>query len=147
MDLWRLFRSWERRRSSTLLVHYEDLVTAPTETVTKVFNHLGLEHRPAVIAQVLETARAFSPELEGHRTTKDPAASIGRWRSDLAAIHPELPDRCEELFGPLLTEFGYSVRPVRSRHMADQITGVLDKLESAARTPEAAQVPPSEDVP
>jgi hypothetical protein len=143
MDLARLYRSWERRRPASLLVHYEDLVAAPAETVRGILSHLGLAHTPAVVARVFETASASTPELDGHRTTADPAASIGRWRSDLAAIHPQLPGRCEDLFGPLLTDFGYSVRPIRSRHMADRLTAVLDKLED--RGPELAVVDHARD--
>ena len=128
VDFGKLLRSWERRRPSSLLVAYEDLVTAPAATVGQVFGHLGLPHTPAVVARVLETASASSPELDGHRTTSDPAASIGRWRTDLAAIHPELTGRCEDLFGPLLTDFGYSVQPSRSRRMHERLDVVLGAL-------------------
>ncbi len=146
MDLGKLLRSWERRRPSSLLVGYEDLVTAPADTVGRVLGHLGLSHTPAVVARVLETASASSPELDGHRTTSDPAASIGRWRTDLAAIHPELPGRCEDLFGPLLADFGYSVRPSRSRrmhHRLDQVLGTLPAHDPGQTAP-APPVPEPE---
>lgn len=146
MDFGKLLRSWGRRRPSSLLVGYEDLVTAPAETVGRVFGHLGLSHTPAVVARVLETASASSPELDGHRTSSDSVASIGRWRTDLAAIHPELPGRCEDLFGPLLADFGYSVQPSRSRRMHDRLDLVLGTLPGHDPGPAASAplVPESE---
>jgi hypothetical protein len=132
MDLERLVRSWQRRSETALLVHYEALITAPEQTLEQVLSHLGLDHTPAIVATVLEGAATPTPELEEHRTTANPAASIGRWRTDLARVHPDLPERCEELFGPLLTELGYSVTVPRARRLSRDVADVLDRLDAPA---------------
>jgi hypothetical protein len=130
MDLGRLVGSWRRRQDTALLVQYETLITAPAQTVGEILGHLGLARTPDVVAAVLEGASTTTPELDGHRTTANPAASIGRWHSDLAQVHPDLPERCEELFGPLLTELGYSVRVPRARRMTRDVAEVLGRLDA-----------------
>jgi hypothetical protein len=137
MDLGRLVRSWQRRKHNALLVHYETLITAPAQTVAEILGHLGLDHTPAVVAAVLEGAGASTPELDDHRTTANPAASIGRWHTDLAQVHPDLPERCEELFGPLLTELGYSVTVPRARRMARDLADVLERLDAPSEAANA----------
>src|SRR5262249_41369779 len=42
---------------------------------------------------------------DGHRTSTDPAASIGRWQRDLT---PDQIQTCEVAFGPLLRAFDYA---------------------------------------
>jgi hypothetical protein len=130
VDLGQLVRSWQRRKGTALLVHYETLINAPDQTLHQILEHLGLAHTPAIVAAVLEAAAATTPELDDHRTTANPAASIGRWRTDLAQVHPDLPEHCEELFGPLLSELGYSVTVPRSRRMARDVADVLDRLDA-----------------
>jgi hypothetical protein len=66
--------------------------------------YLGLDSRA-------ETVRTMTRSLErrdtdGHRTSVNPEASIGRWRHELSA---ELQDLCETTFGPALETFGYPV--------------------------------------
>ena len=46
-----------------------------------------------------------APETEWHRTTADPAASIGRWRRDLTA---EARQACEQALASELQIFGYA---------------------------------------
>lgn len=129
MDLGRLVRSWQRRRESALLVRYEALVTAPAETLREILGHLGLACTPDVVAAVMESAGATTPELDAHRTTANPAASIGRWRTDLAKVHPDLPERSAELFSPLLAELGYPVARLRARRMDRDVRDMLGRLE------------------
>jgi hypothetical protein len=133
MDLGRLVRSWQRRRDSALLVRYETLIAAPEATLAEILGHLDLASSSRVVNQILESANASTPELDAHRTTSDPAASIGRWRTDLAAVHPDLPERCDELFAPLLTELGYPVTPSRARAMHRELVDVLARLDPGAR--------------
>jgi hypothetical protein len=129
LDLARLVRSWKRRQSTALLVRYEALITEPTRTLGEILGHLGLTRTPDVVAAVLEAASATTPELDAHRTTADPAASIGRWRTDLAKVHPDLPERCEELFSPLLAELGYSSSFPRAQRMERDLLDVLGRLD------------------
>ena len=53
---------------------------------------------------MLDALRAEMPELAEHATAPDPAASIGRWRTDL---DEELERACERSFGTALEVFGY----------------------------------------
>jgi hypothetical protein len=135
MDLGRLVRSWQRRPETALLVRYETLVTAPAETLHEILGHLGLARTPEVIASVLDAAGATTPELDAHRTSADPTASIGRWRRDLAKVHPDLPERCAELFSPLLAELGYPVTPVRAHRMRREVLDVLGRLDPQPAPP------------
>lgn len=132
MDLGRLVRSWHRRRSTALLVRYETLITAPVQTLDRILDHLGLAHGADIISTVLDAAGATSLELEAHRTTANPGASIGRWRTDLAKVHPDLPERCADLFSPLLAELGYSVDRPRARRMERDVAAVLGRLDAPA---------------
>ena len=133
MDLGRLARAWRRRQATALLVRYETLITEPAETLTEILDYLGLAHTPDVVASVLEAAGAATPELDAHRTTADPAASIGRWRTDLAKVHPDLPERCAELFSPLLSELGYSVDSSRAMRIQRGVHDALQRLNPRAR--------------
>jgi hypothetical protein len=129
MDLGRLVRSWQRRQSTALLVRYESLITAPARTLREILGYLGVACAPDAVDAVLEAAGASTPELDAHRTTADPAASIGRWRTDLAKVHPDLPERCAELFSPLLAQLGYSVSHDRAHRMQRDVLDVLGRLD------------------
>jgi hypothetical protein len=71
-----------------------------------------LDAAPETVARLIAAAAPDAPELRGHGTADSPAASIGRWRTDLA---PELRAAVEETFGDLLREFGYEVDAVAAR--------------------------------
>jgi hypothetical protein len=45
-------------------------------------------------------------QMDRHRTTADPAASIGRWTREL---EPRLARECERVLGPEMELLGYSV--------------------------------------
>jgi hypothetical protein len=49
---------------------------------------------------------ARDPETEWHRTTPDPRASIGRWRTDLGE---DARRACEQALAPELEAFGYAL--------------------------------------
>jgi hypothetical protein len=63
-----------------------------------------LDAAPETVARLI--AAADAPELRGHGTAGSPESSIGRWRNDLS---PELRSAVEEMFGDLLSDFGYEV--------------------------------------
>jgi hypothetical protein len=131
-DLERLIRSWERRRHDALLVRYESLVRDPVVTMSAVFTYLGLDNSPEVVDAVIDQASQTTPDLEAHRTTSDPAASIGRWRKDLAERDPNLMARCDELFRPLLETLGYKTsRPgARAADLERALEAALGPLGS-----------------
>lgn len=86
------------------LVRYEDLVLDPEPALTGLFEHLGLAADGELVAETVRRAQESTAEMHHHRTTSDPAASIGRWREDLPE---EIAAVCNEELGPLLAEFGY----------------------------------------
>ncbi len=134
-DLARLVESWERRRDEVLLVRYEELVLDPHPTMAAVAAHLGLDAAPATVARVIGEASRPAAELDAHRTSSDPAASIGRWRHDLAGQAPGLLARCDELFTPLLEQLGYPTTGpgARSADLARSLEDALGPLTGPAR--------------
>lgn len=100
-----LLNRWHRRSDEAHLVRYEDLVLEPVATLTGVFEYLGLAADAGTVEGVLEAGTREAPGMRDHRTTRDAAASIGRWRSDLPA---ELADEADRALAGVLTEFGYS---------------------------------------
>ena len=99
-----LLLAWRRREQSALLVRYEDLITEPHATLTSVFDYLELDASPATVSATLSRAAADEVERARHQTSSSTAASIGRWRCDLA---PELAATATHVFGPALHAFGY----------------------------------------
>ncbi|HUB14804.1 MAG TPA: sulfotransferase [Acetobacteraceae bacterium] len=85
-------------RDRLLVVRYEDLILQPTETLASIVEYLGLSHpikpRPDGEREI----------FAAHGTSKDPAASIGRWKHELDAE-----DRTALLksFKPFLEAFHY----------------------------------------
>lgn len=90
-------RPAERR----LLVRYEDVVRHEESAVAGLLEFLELDRHPAVDAFL---QGASEKRFASHGTSRDPAASIGRWRTELAA---EEQATAHELQGELLAELGY----------------------------------------
>jgi hypothetical protein len=86
------------------LVRYEDLVLQPEPTLVDLFGQLEMDADPEVVRETIRLTEESTAEMKHHRTTSDPAASIGRWREDLPE---EIAAVCNEELGPLLREFGY----------------------------------------
>jgi Sulfotransferase family len=86
------------------LVRYEDLVLSPEPTLVELFGQLGMNADPEVVRETIRRTEESTADMAHHRTTSDPAASIGRWRDDLPE---EIAAVCNEELGPLLREFGY----------------------------------------
>jgi hypothetical protein len=99
-----LAKRLEDRETGPRLVRYEDLVLDPDPVLSELFSDLDLDHDPALVAETVRRAEEATAAMHHHRTTSDPAASIGRWREDLPA---EIAAVCNEELGPLLAEFGY----------------------------------------
>jgi hypothetical protein len=96
--------AWQDRGEPDSLIRYEELVRYPGSVLTGLLTRLGLDASPATVADLLAVAEA--PELQGHGSSRSPAASIGRWQQDLS---PEMPARIAERFSGLLQDFGYEV--------------------------------------
>ena len=104
IDALALLTEWKRRSHGAYLLRYENVIREPGETLRSVFDYIGVENSEAIVEAVLQGASARLPEAEQHRTSIDPAHSIGRWRSDLT---PRLQEVCEGAFGEVMEEFGY----------------------------------------
>lgn len=103
----RLAECARQRGEAGLVVRYEDLILEPEATLKSVLGFLAVDDRAETIAAVVAGARRISAELQqGHQTSSDPAASIGRWRREL---DPDLQQACAELLGQPLKQFGYDV--------------------------------------
>ena len=101
-----LTHRWMQRGEDAHLVRYEDLIEAPHETLTAVFEYLGVDASPATVDAALSGAARLDDErLRLHVTSPTPAQSVGRWRKDLS---PALWNVCEEAFAPTMEAFGYT---------------------------------------
>lgn len=100
-----LLKHWREGGDRALLVRYEDLVLAPDETVSGLLRYLGYDQADARAADLLRRAASETTLLDAHRTVRDPAETIGRWRRDLS---PDLIEVCNEALGSSLAAFGYS---------------------------------------
>jgi hypothetical protein len=101
-----LAATWLARRERAHLVRYEDLVLDPARTVAALLRYLGLDSAGPDADRMVESLTKREPETEGHRTTPDPRASIGRWRQDLA---PAVRRACEQALARELETFGYTL--------------------------------------
>ena len=108
--------SWHARGEHGHLLRYEDLVFQPEETLGALLKYLELEPSRETIARMLELGAEDAPPLPGtsitpsslvreHRTTTDLKASIGRWRRE---PDPDFRELCDEVFGDVLSDFGYA---------------------------------------
>jgi hypothetical protein len=100
----RLLQSWKQRSGKAYLLHYEDLILRPIETLDTLLNYLELDTRPSTVKGMLQRATAL-PGLRQHQTSPDPDRSIGRWRRDL---DPSLQATCQEVLGDVLEALGYT---------------------------------------
>ena len=80
------------------------MVLAPTETFGALLEYLSLSADPGALA-AMPDAVGRRDGTETHRTVTDAAASIGRWRRDLA---PDVVEAAGEELRVPLESFGYS---------------------------------------
>jgi hypothetical protein len=100
-----LMQAWRRRRPRAHLVHYERLVRREADTLTALFTYLGVDASPAAVEAVRREVAAADPAtINAHRTIADPEATVGRWRTDLAA---DVVAAADQQLRPVLREFGY----------------------------------------
>jgi acyl carrier protein len=93
----RLARIARRAGPDTIVIRYEDLVRDPVVTRRSLSDFLELD----LSRQDMDDTGAIP---DSHRTSRDPATSVGRWRNDLSA---EQVADCEVAFGPYMRDFGY----------------------------------------
>jgi len=101
-----LMEAWRQLGLGTHLIKYEEMVADPKRILGGVFEYLGLDHPPALIAQILERAAPETQRMSRHQTSGGPQQSLQRWRRDLT---PEQVALANELGAPMLREFGYPI--------------------------------------
>jgi hypothetical protein len=101
-----LIERWRGASTKPLLVRYEDLILEPERALGELFAYLDVDAGADLIDATLKRALEETESMQHHRTTSDPAASIGRWRGDLPE---EMAKLCDEVLGPLMAELGYEV--------------------------------------
>lgn len=125
-----LLAAYEERKDKAYLLHYEDLVLQPEDTLKRVLAYLKLDASKKTIDGMLKRAsgedtdlkttakrvlgkvlpdkikqgKALSGKLQKHQTSGNAEASVGRWKRDLA---PELQKVCDEALGDLIEKAGY----------------------------------------
>jgi hypothetical protein len=99
-----LLSLYRRRGDAAFLLRYEDLIIQPHETLFELFDFLGVSSSAETIESVLERASKETSAMAGHRTSRDPRQSVGRWQRDLDA---ELQRECIDVLDEVLVEFGY----------------------------------------
>lgn len=99
-------KALEERRDTAFLIKYENLITQPEKVLREVFEYLEIDASEHVVKAVIAGASAKNETMEAHRTTKNPADSIGRWRRDMSEDMQKL---CAQEMGPMLALFGYDV--------------------------------------
>jgi hypothetical protein len=90
----------------SLPILYEDLVTSPAETLARMLRHLDLDSSEEAVGRTLASAESDGVP-DRHRTTKNPASSIGRWERDLPTPVRGL---ANERFAEVLGALGYNAR-------------------------------------
>ena len=87
-------------RSDTLMIRYEDLVLQPANSRRAIYEFIGADY-------ISENDAVETQELHRkHATTKNPTASVGRWRQDLSADDVA---SCVRLCGWYMERFGYEI--------------------------------------
>ena len=99
-----LVDAWQQRRSSALLVRYEDLLRDPASVLRTLFQYAEVDSRSDVVDRVAATVTARDARVQAHATTEEASQSIGRFARDLA---PELAELCRYRYSLFLDEFGY----------------------------------------
>ena len=101
-----VMNSWRRRKESSYLLKYEDLIIDTRNTLKKLFSYLEIDCSDKTLDQIINRSESDSEEFERHRTSQSSLDSIGRWRRDLP---PEDAKIATTLMYDDLIEAGYSI--------------------------------------
>ncbi len=97
---------YECYKGLSILVRYEKLVGDPEQTLKAVFRYLGVANDTRLVARIADTALRPTKLATAHMTSSSPAASIGRWKTELP---PPIKSMFERLAGGALERSGYAV--------------------------------------
>ena len=101
-----LSKSWPKRQDRAHLVRYEDLLQNPAATLKGMLAYLELDAGEATLDGILARGTEENADMKRHLTSSEVTTSIGRWRNSL---DPGLQQVCNDVFGDVLTQFGYTV--------------------------------------
>jgi Sulfotransferase family len=99
-----LVQRWRERGDQAHLVRYEDLLLEPEATLGQICEFVGIDSSEAAVEGTLDAARRGAPNMDHHRTARDPGATVNRWVEDLP---DELIEVCAEALDESLEAFGY----------------------------------------
>ena len=99
-----LVAALNERRTSALLLRYEDLIADPRASLWRVAEYAGIDASPAVIDRMVEAGRLDDETTRAHRTTASGPQSVGRYRYDM---NEDLRRLCREIGADLLSRLGY----------------------------------------
>jgi hypothetical protein len=110
-----LHEAWRARSPRAHLIRYEELLGDPHQILAAALRYLEVDSSPEAVREIVQHASAETLELPGasgesvevtaHRTKDDPAATIGRWRTEADRAFL---DASDSAFGEALETFGYS---------------------------------------
>ncbi len=110
-----------------LEVRYEDLVTAPEETLRGVCGFAGLEYEEAMLGYVGSLDLADKPHQQ--RLAQPPTPGVRDWTADMT---PGDVASFEEVAGGLLDELGYEVRSAATGGVRARVRLARYRVVSAA---------------
>ena len=96
--------SYENRVKTPTVLRYEDLLTRPHEVLQQLLGELALTHNPNTISGMVD---AMNNTVEGHQTSKNAPASIGRWKNEL---NRKQRSQINMIMRQSLSVFGYEVK-------------------------------------
>jgi hypothetical protein len=98
-----LLSNWRARKEQSHLVHYEDIVLKPHETLRGVFDFLEIDSSDETVDHVVSAGA--SEGFTSHGTSPDLQRTVGRWRRE---GNDAFRNALNENFRELLDEFGYA---------------------------------------
>lgn len=102
----RMANALSERADTAFLVKYEELILNPEEVLKNLFEYAEIDASPATVRKVIASANKGNKSMDAHKTTKNPAESIGRWKKDMS---DEMQQACKREMGDILGAFGYEI--------------------------------------
>ncbi len=95
-----------RRKSDSIVVKYENLISRPVDTLTRVLEYTKLGICNDAAKNMISKAQKTQPDKhkKRHVTSGSPTSSVGRWENDLDATLKRV---VQESFNDHLRTFGY----------------------------------------
>lgn len=99
--LWAIFQS---RADRVFTLHYEELITNTRQSLSRLYEHFGLDASEELIDSVLLDVTRNHTNAAQHTTSVNIAGSVGRWRNEMSEREKQL---AAEIFAGPLAAFGY----------------------------------------